>query len=96
MSKFNVGDKIVFYETGSRIEGEIFGFEGGRILATSFCDIRYSLHPKQCRKLVKKKRHEFWLDFGAITGLHINMNNRGNIPISSDPVEGWTKVRECK
>jgi len=71
MSKFQVGDRVKVYgrqfgapesllasrETIKRI------YEGGPGAVMVETEDGYHAHVKQCRKLVKKKRMEFWLCF---------------------------------
>ena len=102
MAKFKVGDKVKAYDRQGEFVGIVSKVLDGFVYLSvedehlvGHQTMKY-FYTQQCRKLVKKKRLEFWLEFGSITGLHTNMSTRGNIPISSVPVGGWTKVRECK
>lgn len=63
MSKFNVGDKIRMYGAGSegrsfRAPATIEKIVDGMIYTTTgvWC------HPKQCRRLVKRKRRSVWIE----------------------------------
>lgn len=75
MSKFKVGDRVNCYVGGGVLNGKILSRKAtitniynesmiGIVLdekndcGQSICT---SVHPKVCRKLVKKKRREFWM-----------------------------------
>jgi len=70
-------ERVVFYSNGKRLKGFISEFikktPQGNVFKV-ICDEKYFLeefitvHEKQCRKLVKKKRREFWLMRDRNTG----------------------------
>lgn len=61
--KFKVGDRIVFYWS-ERLIGVVKNVDDKGILTVQYSGSPcfYHVHPKQCRKLVKKKRREFWIE----------------------------------
>lgn len=62
MNTFKVGDKIVFYWTERKM-GFIQSIQPSGMMVVSCTDspMFYHVHPKQCRRLVKKPRREFWI-----------------------------------
>jgi DNA repair exonuclease SbcCD ATPase subunit len=54
--KFKFGDRVAVYRTSGRITGKIVRIHEG-LLLVNYHESGYAvwLHPKQCRKLVKKK-----------------------------------------
>jgi hypothetical protein len=68
VSKFNVGDRVAVYGpfgdyfAAGRMVGVINGeHKDGLEVLGDEGDRRVAIHPKQCRRLVKKEREEFWL-----------------------------------
>ncbi len=96
MSKFKVGERVAVYQCEkrwldkvARMNGELLFFEclGG------------PFHPKQCRKLVKKKRREFWVNAGWAKYVNIRTDCEFYAPVSEVEPEdktSWFKVRVVK
>lgn len=60
MSKFKVGDRVAVYTGQSRGIGTI-KCSSDELVVVRFWQTEGTYHKKQCRKLVKKKRREFWM-----------------------------------
>lgn len=63
MNKFKVGDRIRVYGFNSKdgpiaCDRKIEDLEGDGLIRTEYDEY---VHPKQCRKLVKRKRRECWV-----------------------------------
>lgn len=90
MTQFKVGDRVAVYECFARHVGIITGMTK----KTSFYvrldgfDDGCAYHPKQCRRLVKKKRRSVWVKPESYdgTGLHC-------VPWECD---GWIEFSEVK
>ena len=96
--KFKVGDRVRVYmghyadKQGHYKDLEIIEIsEQGGIKVNSW-DGWY--HPKQCRKLVKKKRRSVWLDPTYSPTPH--QNGVSLIPSSIVPMAGFVEFREVK
>lgn len=61
MSKFKVGDRVAVYHRANREVGTVKDILNTGTLTVLIDDKWFYRHEKQCRKLVKKKRREFWL-----------------------------------
>ena len=53
-----------------------------------------AVHFRQCRRLVKKKRKEIWVDTGRI--VTCGLSEPSYLPASHEPFPGATKFREVK
>lgn len=102
--EFKVGDRVAVYQGTALDHCFKKGREVGKVIALEFGMVRvqldgyqwnaYSYHPNQLRRLVKKKRREFWIctqveqkDF---------MTDGRCTHITDKPVSGWIHVREVK
>lgn len=63
--KFQVGDKVAAYLGSKKYVGMVNHIDDRRephmVVVETETDT-LSFHPKQCRRLVKKKRREIWVD----------------------------------
>lgn len=93
MNKFKVGDRVSGYETTSSItfrewRGDVVEVVGAmlRIQYTDLADGTLSektFHYKQCRRLIKKKRREIWVNLELME-------------FSIVQTKGWIRFREVK
>lgn len=67
-SKFKVGDRVRVYQGQGAPETQLIGEVAGIANENSLCVAHGTqkayvsyYHPKQCRRLVKKKRREWWI-----------------------------------
>lgn len=63
--KFKVGDRVAAYVSGRRYAGEIVQTIPKLLVHVFKVHENYNplhLHPKQCRKLVKKARRRIWIN----------------------------------
>lgn len=70
---FKAGEEIVCYNNGSRFTASVIGThhsEGGIYVRNGNLDML--VHPKQCHRLVKKKRREIWICERHLSDLFIN------------------------
>ncbi len=102
MSKFKVGDRVAFYSGSVRRTGtinKIVRDDYIEVLTGEIGDDRlfgHLVHPKQCRKLVKKARREFWV---SLKDPGVSIERGSNVFWAEDKAvneDGWIKVRECK
>lgn len=93
---FEVGQRVAFYCGGRRDTGvikKISELTGMVTVATDRAD--FFVHPKQCRRLVKKERRRFWIDIeGAI--LSDKYLWRTNVMIKNPGLDSWVEVVEVK
>lgn len=93
MNKFQKWDKVVIYQGTARYVAQVSHCDRDMVY---FNNMTHPFHYKQCRKLVKKKRREFWIDLRDPA-----KNERRGLNVfwaEDKPVNetGWIKVRECK
>lgn len=100
MSKFKVGDRVVVYHNASRIVGwltEITGADSAVFQSDEMS--RILVHPKQCRRLIKKKKKEIWVspDLIKFWGSDFRSQLSGN-PVCWTETErpGWIRFIEAK
>jgi len=88
-NKFKVGDRVVFYESGYRLSGQVTRIDplNKALQVATPSNSRYHLHEKQCRKLVKKERKEFFVivdkagvAVGVYNLLEHSREHKANIP----------------
>lgn len=99
--EFKVGDKVIAY---GREWISCVGFKDirGRVTSVSETQIGvetpnalYMCHPKQCRRLVKKKRREFWIEPSLIVDERSGLNG-GNFKVLLSARTGYIHVREVR
>lgn len=83
-----VGDRVAFYTQHGRTVGtvervgvfklKVSGDNGGTL---------FDVHPKQCRRLVKRERHRLWIN----PSVALNRDW-----IAPEPVEGWVEYVEVR
>lgn len=66
--KFKAGDQVVVYgrEWGAKMQGfkaKVESINEDGMLFVNTKDTAYYVHPKQCRRLVKKPRRRIWVNF---------------------------------
>lgn len=107
--KFSVGDRVACYwndGTPVRSIGVVANVSISTITVSMDSDADYydqgqkcDWHPKQCRKLVKKKRREIWvccIEGGKITGnKNDDIYNRVVITKPQN-ADGWIRFIEAK
>lgn len=59
MAEFKKGEKIAFYNNGRRFTGIIENIDPSEEVESIFVQGNW-YHPKQCRKLKRKARREWW------------------------------------
>jgi len=63
MNKFKIGDRAVCYDNYKKYIFDITGIDGYMLIGKIADGKRFQAHYKQCRRLVKKKRRELWVNF---------------------------------
>jgi hypothetical protein len=92
MSEFKVGDRVVCYNCTLRRKGNIIDIDTRytpNTLVIQTDDDTISMHPKQCRRLVKKKRREVWVHPQGI-------GHCDYVKASGNPAPGWVRFVEAK
>ena len=108
--KFKVGDRVAVYGYVSRYgrsyrgaRGEVVGFDTNNFLLVTFDQdsiekSSYSAHPKQCRRLVKKKpRRRVWLGPATVAELDRDtVSSQNRVYSERPPYEGWVEFVEVR
>jgi len=118
MTKFKIGDRVFFLVNDDKLKGRIIGLYPVPIAERTYLALKldepwngYDFHivPEvMCKKLVKKKRREWWINERMMkneTLYNINFNwvsmfqsEEGRIISTTKPknTDGWICVREVK
>lgn len=98
--KLKVGDRVAVYDNAVRMVGEItfIRSEDGRVaidqnFGTGVCRM---YHQKQCRRLVKKPRREFWLSIHDCSEPRVHRYHEPKLICGSGCKIEWIHVREVR
>lgn len=93
MCKFKVGDRVRVYEFVHKHEGTVsfIGVTGLINIEISPGNTISGVHPKQCRKLVKRKTEYLWVNPDKI-GYFINTSPFQQI--STIEMPGWIRYKK--
>ena len=92
--KFKACDRVAVYSGAGRWEGEITGIHDG-LLRVLIGGSEAFWHPKQCRRLIKKKRREVWVSPHYLAGEYTPILG-DRLPVASTEVDGWIRFVESK
>lgn len=101
MSKFKVGDRVAVYSRQHRGTGQVVQCfaDGLEVVFDSCPDSMRGIrlwHPKQCRKLVKKKeRRRVWVAYNDDASIRA-WNLTGDLPAKEIAGGAWTEFVEVR
>lgn len=98
MNKFKVGDRVAVYSLRDPAKGSVLSINdlGHLIVLIDGYEGTNTFHPKQCRRLVKKKRREFWVGIFHHSGAICAFNQKPNNVFGYDEIIKMREVKEKK
>jgi hypothetical protein len=92
MSTFKVGDRVAAYEFGVRHPGEVKAIEESGelvVLRDGFLN-EFKIHPKQCRRLVRRTTRRVWITVADIRRLDRTRADAEQLVVWKDPIIDMT------
>lgn len=99
-----IGDRVAAYNNGQRVVGTVTSIEAGLKQNSGPVVVSWdvptgigwiSVHPKQCRKLVKRTRRRIWVRPDTLTNNYI-INGSNLFAVSSQPQANWVEFVEVR